>query len=249
MTTDINGNVTTYKAPKKKTGWGSVSNMVSRMKKAKDEAMEHVDELHVYVSKGNKKTGEVESVSLLPVIDCPNCSGCMHECYDLCHDMINIPCLKTRANNSAIHEADPNRYWKEISMYCQLYDVPALRLNIGGDLTEDDFEYLNNVASVNPCTLFLAFTKNYDGVNAVLNHIHWFRSNVKIIMSAWKGMEMHNPYHLPEAHVIDGNGNTTLGDFEKTAYCQGNCTKCLMQNKKKSCWNLKDGENVLFPLH
>jgi hypothetical protein len=249
MRTDMNGNEKFYKAPKKNARWSNVDKMIVAMKSALDSYSKQVDNIHVYVAKGNKKTGAIPSVSLLPILDCPNCSGCMNECYDLRHDVIYLHCMERRAQNSAIHKADLGRYWDEIADYCTRYNVPAMRLNIGGDMTGLDFIMLADVARKTKRTDFLFFTKNYDGINTYMDSYGSFPENVHALVSPWKGMRMINSYRIPEAHVIDAKGNTTLNSFDTVAYCQGNCTACKMRPKEKSCWTLKPGEKVLFPLH
>lgn len=48
---------------------------MSKIKARRKEALKNVDELHVVLQRGNRKTGaNCWTVSLLPVIDCKNCS-------------------------------------------------------------------------------------------------------------------------------------------------------------------------------
>jgi len=83
--------------------------------KACKDAEKKADKLHVKLQKGNSKTGpNCYTVSLMPVIDCGNCSMCSHNCYDLKSDLMYKQTVADRARNSAIHKADPERYWKEI---------------------------------------------------------------------------------------------------------------------------------------
>lgn len=246
---DMNGNKNFYKTPRKSIKWKNLNNIIKKMNDTLNYYMNNVDKIHVYFACGNEKTGLIPSVSLLPIIDCENCMHCMNGCYDVRHDIIYKECMERRAINSAIHREDQERFWKEIKLYCQSHNLPALRFNVGGDFNEKDFIYLASVAAETPSTDYLFFTKNYDGINAAIDKIGSFPTNVHAIMSAWNGVQMNNVHHLPESHVIDADGNTTLGNFDRVLYCQGNCTECKMRPNQVSCWTIHNGEKVLFPFH
>ena len=220
-----------------------------RMKSITDvrnELLLHASELHVKLQPGNTKTGPAcWTVSLMPVIDCVNCKWCRFNCYDLKSDLRMKQTVYDRARNSVIHETDPKRFWSEIDMQIKANYVTELRFNVGGDLAEDDFEYVAKLGRINPKTSFLFFTKNYKGINNYLLH-HRFPKNVHPIMSAWEGLEMENPNRLPEAHVLYDDGRTTAPEFG-AYYCQGNCSEC--HYKEEGCWTLKKGQHVIFREH
>ena len=73
-----------------------------------------------------------------------------------------------------------------------------------------------------------------------------FPENVHPIMSAWCGMEMDNPYELPEAHVLYEDGKTTAPEWG-SKYCGGNCSECAFN--KDGCWTLQKRESVIFRAH
>ena len=75
-----------------------------------------VKNLHVKLQQGNSKTGKsCWTVSLIPIIDCANCSMCKDTCYDI-RNVCFQPKVKTdRARNSAIHKTDIKRFWDEVS--------------------------------------------------------------------------------------------------------------------------------------
>lgn len=204
--------------------------------------------LHVRLMPGNSKTGLFcFTVSLLPIIDCPNCKECKYHCYDVQHDCINKGCFDQRVINSTIHKTDPARYWNEVELQVQANFVTQLRINVGGDLTEADFEYINNMGKRNPGCDFLFFTKNYKGANAWLAaHNGEFVSNVKCVFSRWPRMDCDNPYNMPESHVLWEDGTTTAPEFG-TYYCGGNCSECHF--KKEGCWVLGKNEHVVFLVH
>lgn len=208
--------------------------------------MADVANQHVKLQRGNRKTGaNCWTVSLLPIIDCLNCSGCAPQCYDLRNDLIYPTVIADRARNSAIHKLDPTRYWTEIDQQIKANFVTELRLNVGGDLTYLDFKMVKLIGELNPKTMILFFTKNYDGINKFLDEDS-FPDNVKPIMSAWEGMERENRHNLPESHVLYEDGRTTAPEYGAT-YCGGNCSECAFEGK--GCWNLKKGEHVIFRAH
>lgn len=208
--------------------------------------MANIKEQHVRLQRGNRKTGSnCWTVSLAPIIDCINCSGCSGQCYDIRNDVIYPQVIEDRARNSAIHKMDPQRYWSEISNQIRENFVMELRINVGGDLTDDDFKYIRALGKVHPNTMILFFTKNYDGINKFLDNDS-FTSNVHPIMSAWEGMEMDNRHNLPCSHVLYEDGRTTAPEYG-AIYCGGNCSECAFNGE--GCWTLKNGEHVIFKAH
>ena len=230
--------------------WGneSIQRYIKKAKTLRKYYLEHVNEIHVQLMPGNDKTGRnCMTVSLAPIIDCPNCSECKGDCYDVQHDVINKGCLNQRLINSAIHKLDPERYWKEIETNVNNLFVTELRINVGGDLSGNDFEYVNEMGKRIPSCDFLFFTKNYDECNAFLNlHNGKFVENVQCIYSRWPGMEMKNPHHMPESHILWADGRTTAPEFG-AYFCKGNCSYCHFH--KEGCWKLKKNEHVLFEAH
>jgi hypothetical protein len=215
-------------------------------KQAAKDAKKTASSIHVKLQRGNKKTGDAcWTVSLMPVIDCANCARCKQNCYDLKADLRFPKVVEDRAKNSAIHKMDPRRYWSEIDTQIKANYVTQLRINVGGDLSDDDFLYVAQLGRANKNTMILFFTKNYKGINAFLEH-HRFPKNVRPIMSAWQGLEMDNPHKLPQSHVLYEDGRTTAPEYG-AYYCGGNCTECAF--KGEGCWTLKRGEHVIFKAH
>lgn len=223
--------------------------MEARLKKMldfRDEFLADVNNCHIKLQKGNDKTGEdCWTASFIPVADCPNCSMCHLKCYDLRNDCWRPSVQKDRARNSAVHKADPERYWYEVDALVKANGVEELRLNVGGDLTDQDFAYVSDLGQKNRNTLILFFTKNYDGINHFLD-LHEFPKTVKALISRWEGMPCENPHNLPCSHVLWKNGSTTAPSYG-AYYCAGNCSECVI--KGEGCWNLKKGEHVIFSAH
>lgn len=107
---------------------------MSSLKAFLKDAEKNVKNLHISISVCNTKLGAIPSVSLLPVIDCGNCKACKLSCYDLRHDLMYKECKSSRAKNSAIYAADPERYFREIDAWLTLNYPRAFRWHIGGDI-------------------------------------------------------------------------------------------------------------------
>lgn len=230
----------------KTIGKEAVTKRVRKLIALRKEFEKNIDELHIKLQKGNTKTGtNCWTVSLLPVIDCRNCDKCKWDCYDLKNDLIYPTVINDRCKNSAIHLKDRKRFWKEIDEQVKANFVRELRINVGGDLYDDDFAYVKELGENNPNTMIMFFTKNYWGINSFLEKDS-FPENVRPIMSTWCGMEMINPFNLPQSHVLYEDGQTTAPQYG-AYYCGGNCSECAF--KGEGCWNLKKGEHVIFHAH
>lgn len=241
---------------RRKGEWGpdAVRRSVRRFLKLREEYLKIVENIHVKLVQGNVKTGvNCRSASLLPVVDCPNCKECKGNCYDLRHDCIQNGCVNLRAQNSAIHLVDPERFWREIDEQVRAEFVMELRLNIGGDLSNGDFKFVAWLGERNKRTDILFFTKNYTGCNWYIDENigrypdnFGFPDNVHPIYSRWEGMKMYNPYSVPESHVRWENGDTTAPEFG-VYDCGGNCSACHFYDE--GCWVLKKGEHIVFDAH
>lgn len=219
---------------------------VNQMLEMREKYLKDIDNVHIRLQKGNSKTGvNCFTLSLMPIVDCTNCSKCKHLCYDINNVCRFKNVMNDRARNSALHLADINRFWSEVSLQVKANFVTQLRINVGGDLTYEDFKQLNNVARENPYTDFLFFTKSYDDINKFLSEYE-FESNVHPIISRWEDLECNNEYNLPESHVLYDDGSTTAPEYG-SHFCKGNCSGCHMY--KEGCWTLQKGESVIFKAH
>ena len=223
----------------------NIMKRVETMVSLRDEYIKDIDNVHVKLQQGNSKTGRsVYTVSLIPIADCSsNCKECKKQCYDIINVCFQPRVQNDRARNSAIHKVDPERFWNEISYGIKYNCVSTLRLNVGGDITATDLPFINKIAKENPKCDFLFFTKSYEAVNEYLNR-NTFEPNIHCIMSAWKNTEMNNPHKLPVSHVLYADGTTTAPEYG-SYFCGGNCAQCKYNDE--GCWNLKDGESVIFP--
>ena len=245
----------------------AINNRMNQMRARRDAIIaDGVEKYHVRLMNGNSKTGiNCRTCSLIPGVDCVNCvgkdgKGCLYGgCYDLQNVCWQPDVQETRAVNSAIHKEDPERYWSEMAMQVRAQFVTELRINVGGDLTNEDFFYIEDMGKANHNCHHLFFTKNDYGIAKFIEacggieNTRYFK-NVHPVLSAWPGMELYNPYNLPVAHVKFPDGTCTAEDWEPIYLCGGNCSECFYHyaghNKKKSgCWGLECGEAVLFDAH
>lgn len=202
-------------------------------------------EKHVVISKGNIKMGQIQSVSLPPIVTCSSlaCKFCGKKCYARKICKLRRTVKESYDNNLDILLNDKELFWREVNAAVAL--TTYFRFHVAGDILNAEYlERMVDVARKNKHCQILCFTKKYLLVNSYLTK-HRLPKNLHLIFSVWKGLEYLNPNNLPEAHVFYKDGTTTASDGAK--YCSGNCTECATENK--NCWTLKKGEQILFKEH
>ena len=204
-------------------------------------------EKHVVISKGNIKMGQIQSVSLPPIVTCSPlaCKYCGKKCYARKICKLRPTVKESYDNNLDILMNDKELFWREVNAAVAL--TTYFRFFVSGDIYDKDFlENMVLCARKNKHCNILCFTKKYSLVNEYLEH-HRLPKNLNIVFSAWKGLEMPNPFNLPTAEVMYKDGTSTAEEGKKYIYCSGNCSECI--SEKRSCWNLKKGEGVIFAEH
>ena len=204
-------------------------------------------EKHVVISKGNIKMGQIQSVSLPPVVTCSSlaCKFCGKKCYARKMCKLRPTVKESYDNNLDILMNDKELFWREVEGSIKL--TTYFRFFVSGDIYDKDFlENMVLCARKNKHCNILCFTKKYSLVNEYLEH-HRLPKNLNIVFSAWKGLDMPNPFNLPTAEVMYKDGTSTAEEGKKYIYCSGNCSECI--SEKRSCWNLKKGEGVIFAEH
>lgn len=202
-------------------------------------------EKHVVISKGNSKMGQIQSVSLPPIVTCSPlaCKFCGKKCYARKMCKLRPSVKESYDNNLDILLNDKEKFWREVNGAVAF--TTYFRFGVSGDIYDDDYlERMVDVARKNKHCQILCFTKKYTLVNSYLTN-HRLPKNLHLIFSVWKGLECFNPNNLSEAHILYKDGTTTAKDGAK--YCSGNCTECAVENK--NCWTLKRGEQILFKEH
>lgn len=239
---------TQFKHSYKEFGADAVRKRIQQMLEFRNNV--NVEEAHVKLSHGNRKTGAlVPSVSLIPVADCGNCKVCARGCYDVRNVCFQKTVQKSRANNSAIYKEDSGKYFSEIEKSVKY--LRFFRWHVGGDIK--DFSYLLNMVGIavrTPTCEFLAFTKMYDIVNEFIRYaggVDAMPKNLHIIFSDWRGAEFENPYNLPVSSPLWADGTKGPHCTEKQFMCPGLCEECA--EAWTGCWAAKQGETILFEAH
>lgn len=199
----------------------------------------------VKISPGNSKLGAIPSVSLPSVLTCRVCA-CQKKCYARKLERIRKSVAAAYAHNLNILQNDPDVYWREVEAAIMMSRF--FRFHVSGDIPNAEyFRRMVEAAARNKHCEILCFTKKYEIVNEYLTS-HGQDSlpeNLHMVFSAWVGLEMVNPFSLPEAHVRYRDGTTTAS--EDARECGGNCTECAVTDG--GCWTLKSGEQVVFNEH
>lgn len=197
----------------------------------------------ISISQGNSKMGAIPSVSLPAGMTCRECA-CQAKCYAKRLERLRPTVAAAYQKNLDVLQTDPETYWREVEAVIMLNRY--FRFHVSGDIP--DRQYLANMIAIAARQLHcqvLCFTKKYELVNLAISDGVEIPDNLHIIFSGWVGLEMVNPFCLPEAHVRYRNGSTTASETAKE--CSGNCAECALTDC--GCWTLQKGEQVIFDEH
>lgn len=199
----------------------------------------------VCISKGNSKMGAIPSVSLPPITTCRKDAPCFKLCYAKKIARLRKTVDTSYLRNMEILVNEPERFWREVE--AAIMSSTVFRFSVSGDFP--DKEYLKKVFEVskrNKHCQILVFTKRYEWVNELLESGVRKPKNLHIMFSAWKGLNMPNPYKLPECHIIYKDGTTTAKEGKATL-CAGNCFECFTNGSH--CFGAKRGDQILIKQH
>lgn len=202
----------------------------------------------VSISKGNSKMGSIPSVSLPAVKTCRHDCECVDKCYAFKLERFRKTVHNAYENNYDILKTQPNTYWREVE--ASIMTSRFFRFHVSGDIPDGEyFSRMIEIAERNPHCEVLCFTKRFDIVNHKLDEMvlagKFLPANMHVVFSGWRGLEIDNPYDLPEAHVLFRDGVTTARPDAHA--CEGNCTECAVTTS--GCWTLGRGEQVVFKEH
>lgn len=202
----------------------------------------------ITISKGNKKTGFIPSVSLPPKTTCnPDapCTKC-HLCYidKICRMRPNV--LASYQHNLDVYKRAPDVFFAQVEATAKLTNY--FRYFVSGDIPNVQFfDYMVKTAINCPNCKFLVFTKQFEIVNNYLTDFainqKQIPANLQIILSGWGAWQPENPFNLPMAQVIF-KGQAPLDNW---LLCGGNCAECACRGV--GCWQLKKGEIIAFNQH
>lgn len=197
----------------------------------------------VKISPGNSKLGAIPSVSLPSVLTCRVCE-CQKKCYARRLERLRKSVAAAYAHNFSVLQNTPTVYWREVEAAIMMSRF--FRFQVSGDIPDMDYlSHMVDVSARNKHCKVLCFTKKYELVNEYISKRGALPDNLQMILSGWVGLEMVNPFSLPEAHVRYHDGSTTAAPDATT--CGGNCTECAATDG--GCWSLRAGEQVVFREH
>jgi hypothetical protein len=180
----------------------------------------------IHISAGNNKLGSIMNISLPPVVTCHNCSSCSKYCYAVRSYNRFTGTAAGWNENYLLFITDPMTYFNEISKAVKTQRF--FRWHVSGDIVNERYlAGMIKVAIENPKVEFLAFTKAYQIVNAAIAAGAVIPGNLHLLFSASPGVNMPNPYNIPECHInfADPALNTYCGGAEYEYHCTGNCTE------------------------
>ena len=196
----------------------------------------------VSISNGNAKLGAIPSVSLPACVTCNPDAPCFKKCYAVRMARRYKTVTAAYNRNLEILNNDPSAYWVQVKAAASM--TRFFRFHVSGDIPNGEyFNYMVQAAAELPNTTFLAFTKQYQIVNAYLNNGGTIPANLIIIFSNWGAWKCENPHRLPECEIIL-KGSTPAPDWK---VCGGNCTECACRGV--GCWELKKGDTIAIYEH
>ena len=208
----------------------------------------YTDGVSIHISGGNTKLGAIMNISLPPVSTCHNCGSCKNYCYAVRSYNRFTDTAAGWNENYLLFLTDPVSYFEQISDAVKLQRF--FRWHVSGDIVNERyFAGMIQVARENPNTHFLAFTKAYQIVNAAIAAGAVIPSNLHLLFSAAPGVDMPNPYRIPECHInfSDPALNTFNGCAGYIHYCGGNCTECAINGC--GCFFLVPGDVTIINQH
>ena len=225
------------------------ANSIKKVITSTNELLNNNLTLQCHVSQGNIKLDGIKNVSLPPVITCgANCKECKKYCYAI-KSFNRLPNVRTAwVENYNLYLNNPGLYFGSIKTATAIERV--FRWHVSGDII--DYNYLIgmiDVAERNDKCEYLAFTKQYKIVNNAIKNGVNIPNNLHLIFSASPGVDMVNPYNLPECHISfeDATKNTYTNKFNYTYNCTGNCKECVVNGC--GCFFLKNGDAVVINQH
>ena len=196
----------------------------------------------VSISLGNRKMGEIPSVSLPACVTCNPDAPCFKECYAAKIERIYKTAAAAYNRNLDILNTDWNSYWDQVRRAVSM--ARYFRFHVSGDIPNPAyFKEMVITARKYPSTTILVFTKQYSIVNHYIDVLGPLPSNLKVIFSNWGSWKCDNPHKLPTCEVIF-KGEKSADQWK---ICGGNCTECACAGI--GCWELKNNETIAIYKH
>lgn len=202
------------------------------------------DGMHLRVSPGNSKIGDVPNISLAPVRSCGDVP-CVDKCYALNTYRRWTTVRKAWDNNLDYYLMDPQAFFAEVEEHFAGMNSSRFRLFVGGDFPDKRFfKNVVRVAKKFPLVSILAFTKRYGSVPPNPSALP---SNLNIILSIWPGLEIPEAArNYPTAWLsCDERFDPYYGKGSSYIKCRSKCGECGYR-----CWGVASPQlPVVFDLH
>lgn len=244
----------TAPAPAKKAGKKAGKTFMEKAMDAFRAAKARFDageELHVYFSENNHKTG-MPTLDLLPLLTCHG--RCREMCGKIPDGKALPPCyaanmcnrfpyiMQRYAENTVLAIYAPAQYWAEVRERMQT--APEMRLFGSGDaVIKGYFRNLCDALRAVPGCEMQGFTKCWETAAAEIDRSGNLPANLHLLLSGWDGVKPYNPHNLPETDVYEKGTELPSG----WRACCGNCQEC--RREKKGCWAAGAGDIVGFEFH
>ena len=166
-------------------------------------------ELHISISQGNRKMGNIPAFNLLPANEpltlsngkiltnikgtCgKHCAQCKNDCYAVRYiKMHHNSCVVPYAGNTIIMRNEPDKLRKEIKEYCDKNIVKYFRFHTSGELESlEQFRNYCNICDNNPDVVFYIYTKAFEILEKYLEKYEEFPNNLVVNLSDWNGEVM-----------------------------------------------------------
>lgn len=188
-----------------------------------------IEVIKLCISSGNNKIGHAMNVSIMPGLDCGNCSHCIGFCYDV-KACVRYPktVIDARIRNSVLLERDRDEFFRRIdNAMNRRHKNKMFRWHVAGDIKDADyFQRMINNALNHPDFTIWTYTKMYSIVNDWIAKNGPLPSNFTVMFSKWDGVEMPNPFNLPVFVCRLKEGNKDHFDFDNCFHCPGKCDIC-----------------------
>lgn len=210
----------------------------------------------VTISEGNRKLGDIPSVSFLPQMTCGRHCGvpllCMADCYAMKMQGYTSVAPSWK-QNFEVYSGAPACYWDAIETYLERRNPARFRWHVGGDIPDEThLRGVLRIADRHPRTRFRLFTKAYN----LLPPRHPSLKNLRIGISHWPGMENPRIQELegythswlvpnPKSRAVMA-GRLADAKYKipkRASACPGSCESCT------KCWTMRAGSHVKFEQH
>jgi len=203
-------------------------------------------------STNNSKVGSNILTASMPVgITCRNDVNCFlnKECYGYRGNLNFANYKQSMIRNLELYLTNPEGYFKCIDTQLTLIPYKYFRWFVTGDIPDEKFftDIMIKLALVHSNTKFLAFTKKYEIVNEWISQNGNLPENLVIILSSWDFFVPENPHNLPMSYVQFKEKKRNDELPVDAIKCPRKCETCVQGGT--GCFNLKNGESVIFKKH